>query len=116
PPERSVQPRDLRLAWRHAARLAGPRDDIRALPFRRAARGDGAEATIVAAMTTVAGLTGATLLTAPTVCHECIWWQSRGHRSVDKRKWIEKTESEWGAWGTVYYDDDQRVLGSMQYG
>ena len=67
-------------------------------------------------MTTVAGLTGATLQTAPTVCHECIWWQSRGHRSVDKRKWIEKTESEWGAWGTVYYDDDQRVLGSMQYG
>jgi hypothetical protein len=67
-------------------------------------------------MTRVAGLTGATLATAPTVCHECIWWQTRAGRSLDKRKWIEKTEEEWGAWGTIYYDDDGRVLGSMQYG
>src|SRR5206468_1812653 len=29
---------------------------------------------------------------------------------------IAGTEEEWGAWGTVYYDDDARVLGSMQYG
>jgi len=63
----------------------------------------------------VAGLTGATLETAPSVCHECIWWQSRG-RSVDKRRWIQKAEEEWGAWGTVYYDSDGRLLGSMQYG
>ena len=67
-------------------------------------------------MTRVAGLTGATLQTAPTVCHECIWWQTRAGRSLDKRKWIEKAESEWGAWGTIYYDDDGRILGSMQYG
>ena len=67
-------------------------------------------------MTRIAGLTGATLPTAPTVCHECIWWQSRTGRRVDKRKWIQGTEEEWGAWGTVYYDDDGRVLGSMQYG
>jgi hypothetical protein len=67
-------------------------------------------------VTRVAGLTGATLETAPAVCHECVWWQSRGSRPVDKRKWIEKAETEWGAWGTVYYDDDRRVLGSMQYG
>ena len=67
-------------------------------------------------MTRVAGLTGATLETAPTVCRDCIWWQSRGHRSVDKRRWREKVEGEWGAWGTVYYDDDGRLLGSMQYG
>jgi hypothetical protein len=64
----------------------------------------------------VAGLTGVTLQDAPSVCHECIWWQSRSGRSVDKRKWIEKAESEWGAWGTVYYDADGHVLGSMQYG
>jgi hypothetical protein len=64
----------------------------------------------------VAGLTGVTLQDAPSVCHECIWWQSRSGRSVDKRKWIEKAESEWGAWGTVYYDVDGHVLGSMQYG
>jgi hypothetical protein len=66
----------------------------------------------------VTGLTGATLPDAPPVCHECVWWQSRtGGRSVGKRRWIEKTETEFGPWGTVYYDDDAgRVLGSMQYG
>ena len=67
-------------------------------------------------MTRIAGLTGATLSTVPTVCHECIFWQSRTGRSVDKRRWIRGTEEEWGAWGTVYYDDDGRLLGSMQYG
>ena len=64
----------------------------------------------------LAGLTKLTLLTAPTVCHDCIWWQSRGRRSVDKDRWMEKVELEFGAWGTVYYDSDSRVLGSMQYG
>jgi hypothetical protein len=63
----------------------------------------------------VAGLTGATLETAPSVCHECVWWQSRA-RGVDKRRWIAKAEEEWGAWGSVYYDGDGRLLGSMQYG
>ena len=67
-------------------------------------------------MTKIAGLTGATLSTVPSVCHECIFWQSRTGRSVDKRRWIRGTEEEWGAWGTVYYDDDRRLLGSMQYG
>ena len=66
--------------------------------------------------TRIAGLTGATLETAPSVCHECVWWQSRAGRGVDKRKWIRGTEEEWGAWGTVYYDDDANVLGSMQFG
>jgi hypothetical protein len=66
--------------------------------------------------TRVAGLTGATLVTAPSVCHGCVWWQSRDGREVNKARWIEKTESDWGAWGTVYYDDDGTVLGSMQYG
>jgi hypothetical protein len=67
-------------------------------------------------MTRVTGLTGATLPTAPTVCHECIFWQAASGRSIDKRRWIEKTEDEWGAWGTVYFDADGRLLGSMQYG
>ena len=66
--------------------------------------------------TRVAGLTGLTLQEAPSVCHDCIWWQSRGGRGVDKRRWIEKTEADWGAWGAVYRDDDRRVIGSMQYG
>jgi hypothetical protein len=64
----------------------------------------------------VTGLTGATLETAPTVCRGCVWWQSRGTRRVDKERWIDRAEEEWGPWGTVYYDDDGRLLGSMQYG
>ena len=66
--------------------------------------------------TRVAGLTGVTLQEAPTVCHECVWWQSRGGRGLDKRRWIEKAETEWGPWGAVYRDDDGSVIGSMQYG
>ena len=66
--------------------------------------------------TRVEGLTGLTLEHAPTVCHRCVWWQSRGGRPVDKGAWIEKAEKEWGAWGTVYRDGDGRLLGSMQYG
>ena len=64
----------------------------------------------------LAGLTGATLEIAPSVCQACVWWQTRGNREPEKRKWVERVESEWGAWGTIYRDDDGRVLGSMQYG
>ena len=64
----------------------------------------------------LAGLTKGTLETAPTVCHECIWWQTRGRRTTDKDRWMEKVELDFGAWGTIYYDSDRRVLGSMQYG
>jgi hypothetical protein len=64
----------------------------------------------------VVGLTKLTLETAPTVCHECVWWQSRGRRTIDKDRWMEKVELGFGAFGTVYYDSDGRVLGSMQYG
>ena len=64
----------------------------------------------------VAGLTGLTLQDVPTVCHECVWWQARSGREADKRKWIDKAETDFGAWGTVYYDADGHVLGSMQYG
>jgi hypothetical protein len=64
----------------------------------------------------LAGLTGATLETAPAVCQSCVWWQTRGNREPEKRKWVERAEDEWGAWGTIYRDDDGRVLGSMQYG
>jgi hypothetical protein len=66
--------------------------------------------------TRIAGLTRLTLETAPAVCHECIWWQTRGRRTTDKNRWMEKVELDFGAWGTVYYDSDGRVLGSMQYG
>jgi hypothetical protein len=62
------------------------------------------------------GLTRGTIGTAPTVCHECVWWQSRTARTADKHRWIDRAEDDWGAWGTVYYDEHRRVLGSMQYG
>jgi hypothetical protein len=64
----------------------------------------------------LAGLTKLTLETAPSVCHECVWWQTRGRRTTDKGRWMERVETDFGAWGTVYYDSDGRVLGSMQYG
>ena len=64
----------------------------------------------------LAGLTGATIETTPAVCRTCVWWQTRGNREPDKAKWIERAEEEWGAWGTIYRDDDGRVIGSMQYG
>jgi hypothetical protein len=66
--------------------------------------------------TRLAGLTKLTLETAPTVCHECVWWQSRGRRELDKDRWMERVELEFGSFGTIYYDGDGRVLGSMQYG
>jgi hypothetical protein len=64
----------------------------------------------------LAPLTKLTLVTAPSVCHECVWWQSRGQREADKDRWMERVELDFGAFGTVYYDGDGRVLGSMQYG
>ena len=64
----------------------------------------------------VIGLTGATLRSAPAVCQGCAWWQSRSDRPADKARWRERVEEEWGAWGTLYFDDDGRLLGSMQYG
>ena len=65
----------------------------------------------------VTGLTGATLESAPPVCRDCVWWQSRGTRAASKDRWIEKAEEEWGPWGTLYFDDaNGRLLGFMQYG
>src|SRR5215471_15023674 len=64
----------------------------------------------------VVALTGATPQATAAVCQSCIWWQTRGNREPDKRKWIERAESEWGVWGSMYRDEDGRVLGSLQYG
>lgn len=64
----------------------------------------------------VSGLTRATLSSAPSVCRGCVWWQSRGNRTASKERWVERAEEEWGAWGTIYLDEDDRLLGSLQYG
>jgi hypothetical protein len=45
-----------------------------------------------------------------------VWWQSQSGRRIAKERWIERAETEWGAWGAVYRDDDGTVIGSMQYG
>ncbi len=65
----------------------------------------------------LSGLTKLTLETAPSVCHDCVWWQSRGsRREVEKERWMERVEEEFGAFGTVYYGDDGHTLGVIQYG
>jgi hypothetical protein len=60
-------------------------------------------------------VTRATIAHAPAVCADCIFWQSREGRPVDKRRWAEKVEDEWGAWGTHYFGDGDRLLGFMQF-
>jgi hypothetical protein len=61
-------------------------------------------------------LTRVTLQEAPIVCHSCVWWQSKTGRRADKDRWINRIEDDFGPWGSLYYEDDGRVLGSMQYG
>lgn len=66
--------------------------------------------------TRIHGLTRLTLEEAPIVCHSCVWWQSKTGRRANKDRWIERAETDFGPWGSVYYDDDGRVIGFMQYG
>jgi hypothetical protein len=66
--------------------------------------------------TRVRGLTRLTLEEMPRVCHECVWWQSKTGRRANKDRWTERVEDNFGPWGALYYDDDGRVIGSMQYG
>jgi hypothetical protein len=47
---------------------------------------------------------------------DCVFWQSRGERSIEKARWTERLEEEWGAWGTLYVEEGGRLLGSIQYG
>lgn len=61
-------------------------------------------------------ITRATLEDTPHVCHECVFWQSREGRDVEKTRWAERVEESWGAWGTLYVGDGDRLLGSIQYG
>ena len=61
-------------------------------------------------------LTRVTLQEAPIVCHSCVWWQSRTGRRANKDRWIGRAEDDFGPWGSLYYEDDGRVVGSIQYG
>src|SRR5215211_6719510 len=61
-------------------------------------------------------LTAASIAHAPPPCVGCVFWQSRGGKAAAKGKWAEKIEDDWGAWGTLYFGDDERLLGFIQYG
>jgi hypothetical protein len=60
-------------------------------------------------------LTQVSLAHAPPACVGCVFWQSRGQRVAPKGKWADRVEDSWGPWGTLYYGDDDRLLGSMQW-
>ena len=62
----------------------------------------------------VSALTRTTVDSGPAVCRDCVWWQSRGNRTASKERWAERAEEDFGEWGTIYLDDDGRLLGSMQ--
>lgn len=60
--------------------------------------------------------TGASIGSAPPVCVDCVFWQSRSGRPAEKGRWAERVEDEWGPWGTIYRGDGDRLLGFVQYG
>ena len=61
-------------------------------------------------------VTSASIAHAPPPCVGCVFWQSRGNRSAAKGRWAERIEDDWGSWGTLYFDDGERLLGFIQYG
>lgn len=61
-------------------------------------------------------VTRASLERAPPVCVDCVFWQSRRGRAAAKDRWAERAEEDWGAWGTLYHGDAERLLGFVQYG
>lgn len=61
-------------------------------------------------------VTRASLGELPAVCRGCVFWQAREGRAVEKARWAERVEEGWGAWGTLYVADGDRLLGSIQYG
>ncbi|MEX2102386.1 MAG: hypothetical protein WD805_00360, partial [Gaiellaceae bacterium] len=61
-------------------------------------------------------VTAASIAHAPPPCVGCAFWQSRGSRSAAKERWAERIEDDWGPWGTLYFDDGDRLLGFIQYG
>ena len=61
-------------------------------------------------------VTSASIAHAPPPCVGCVFWQSRGNRSAAKGRWAERIEDDWGPWGTLYFDEGDRLLGFIQYG
>jgi hypothetical protein len=61
-------------------------------------------------------VTRASLGDAPPVCVDCVFWQFREGRAAGKERWAERMEEDWGAWGTLYQAEADRLLGFIQYG
>jgi hypothetical protein len=61
-------------------------------------------------------LTNASLPGAPPPCVACVFWQSRNDRPLEKARWAERAEEDWGPWGMLYRDEQDRLLGLIQYG
>ncbi|MEO8291171.1 MAG: hypothetical protein ABI649_09295 [Gaiellaceae bacterium] len=61
-------------------------------------------------------VTAVSIAQAPPPCVDCVFWQSRRQRPVTKEKWAERIEDDWGAWGTLYFDEGDRLLGFIQFG
>ena len=61
-------------------------------------------------------VTRASIRDAPPVCVDCVFWQSRSGRPAAKERWAERIEDDWGAWGTLYRAEGDRLLGFVQYG
>ncbi len=53
---------------------------------------------------------------APAPCVECVFWQTRAGRTTDKKRWAERVEDDWGAWGTLYFAENDRLVGFIQFG
>lgn len=67
-------------------------------------------------MTRLVPLTRASVDRGPAPCVECAFWQTRRGRTVDKHRWADGIEDDWGPWGTLYVGDEDRLLGLIQYG
>lgn len=61
-------------------------------------------------------VTALSLEQGPPVCLDCVFWQSRAGRTVEKSRWAQRVEEGFGAWGAFYREEDGRLLGFIQYG
>ncbi len=61
-------------------------------------------------------------VTAASIGHDAatvrrvLFWQAREKAAHRQDRWAERVEDGWGAWGTLYLGDDDRMLGFVQYG
>ena len=62
------------------------------------------------------GLTKLTLETAPSVCHSASGGSPAGRAAVDKDRWMERVEDEFGAFGTCTTATTGGRSASIQYG